>query len=82
MVYIHQDTYHRFVLIDYFLQLLLQDGAGYWAGSSDSLCNLIHKLLRNGAEQWKIVRSNMLARSYRVHGAAKIADILQERLSR
>ena len=64
------------------LQLLLQDGAGYWAGSSDSLCNLIHKLLRNGAEQWKIVRSNMLARSYRVHGAAKIADILQERLSR
>ncbi len=64
------------------LQLLLRDEAGYWADSSDSLCHMIHNLLRNGAEKWKIVRSNMLNRTYRVRGAAKIADILQERLSR
>lgn len=64
------------------LQLLLRDGAGYWAGCSDSLCNMIHQLLRNGAEKWKMLRSNMLTRAYRARGASKIADILEERLSK
>lgn len=64
------------------LQLLLRDETGYWAGSSDTLCDIIYKLLRNSAEKWKKVRSNMLDRVNRVRGAAKIADILEERLSR
>lgn len=62
------------------LQLLLRDEAGYWAGGSDALCDIIFQLLRNNAEKWKKVRSNMLTRTCRVHGAAKIADILEDRL--
>lgn len=63
------------------LQLLLRDEAGYWAGGSEALCDIIFKLLRNNAAMWTKVRSNMLIRAHRVRGAAKIADTLEERLS-
>lgn len=62
------------------LQLLLKDGAGCWAEENGSLCSIIRDLLSDDAEKWRSIRKNMLACSHRVHGAERIADILENKL--
>ncbi len=62
------------------LQLLLKDGAGCWAEETGSLCSIIQDWLCNDAEKWRRIRMNMLTRSERVHGAKRIADILELKL--
>lgn len=56
------------------LELLIQDGAGAWAGSTEQLTVLLDALLQNGAKRWYLMKRNMQALRKRVSGAEVIAN--------
>lgn len=56
------------------LELLIQDGVGAWAGSTEQLGVLLDALLQDGARRWHLMKHNMQVLRKRVSGAEVIAN--------
>ena len=56
------------------LELMLRDGVGVHAATSEELLGAVTSLLDNGAARWMMMRQRMLRLRHRVGGAIHIAD--------